>query len=36
LVVFVRTGGLIAALAGDIIDVATGDDDTNEQLKLES
>jgi hypothetical protein len=34
LVVFVRTGGLITALAGDIIDVATEEEDTNEQKQL--
>lgn len=36
LVVFVRTGGLITTLAGDIIDVATEDESQDEQPKLES
>ncbi|MBC8757488.1 hypothetical protein H2O64_22650 [Kordia sp. YSTF-M3] len=36
LVVFVRTGGLITALAGDAIELFSGEDDTDEQLQLES
>ena len=36
LVVFVRTGGLIAALAGDIIDVAVEDKDSSDQPQLEA